>query len=137
VLVFGAITGIGQLIVRYGGANTLGDRTVPHYLAGHRTAWLNSASDFWSNAGKTHSILAVGLVAGAVALAVIRCWRPVIFLLVLMLGELTLFLASAAMVGRDRRTSPSSTSTCPPPATRPDTLPPHSVRPRGSAPPWR
>jgi undecaprenyl-diphosphatase len=102
VLVFGAITGIGELVVRYGGTNLLGDHTVPHYLAAHRTGWLNSASLFWSQAGNTHAILAVGLVIGAVALAVTRRWRPVVFLLVLMFGELTLFLASAAMVGRDR-----------------------------------
>jgi undecaprenyl-diphosphatase len=55
-----------------------------------------------SNAGNTHAILAVGLVAGAVALALVRRWRPVAFLLLLMLGELTLFLASAAIVGRPR-----------------------------------
>jgi undecaprenyl-diphosphatase len=102
VLIFGAVTGLGELIVKYGGGNTLGDHTIPHYLAAHRTNGLNGDSSFWSDAGNTHAILAVGLVAGAVALAVIRRWRPVVFLLVLMLGELTLFLASAAVVGRDR-----------------------------------
>jgi undecaprenyl-diphosphatase len=102
VMVFGAVTGIGELVVRYGAADTLGDHTVPHYLASHRTARLDGVSYFWSSAGNTHAILAVGLVAGAVALALVRRWRPVVFLLVLMLGELTLFLASAATVGRDR-----------------------------------
>jgi undecaprenyl-diphosphatase len=102
VMVFGAVTGIGELVVRYGTVDTLGDHTVPHYLASHRTARLDGVSDFWSSAGNTHAILAVGLVAGAVALALVRRWRPVVFLLVLMLGELTLFLASAATVGRER-----------------------------------
>ncbi|HEY2671910.1 MAG TPA: phosphatase PAP2 family protein [Rugosimonospora sp.] len=102
VLVFGAVVGLGELVVRYGGANPFGDRTVPHFLAAHRTATLDTVSLFWSNAGNTHAIMTVGLIAGAVALAVIRRWRPVLFLLVLMLGELVLFLACAAIVDRPR-----------------------------------
>jgi undecaprenyl-diphosphatase len=102
VLVFGTVAGIGHLVLAYGGSNLLGDHTVPHYFAAHRTPELNGASDFWSNAGNTHAILAVGLVAGALALAIVRRWRPVIFLVVLMFGELTLFLAAAAITGRDR-----------------------------------
>jgi undecaprenyl-diphosphatase len=102
VLVFGTVTGLGELVVRYGGANLLGDRTIPHYLAAHRTAALNGDSLFWSDAGNTHAILAVGLVAGALALAFIRRWRPVVFLVALMVGELLMFLSSSAVVGRDR-----------------------------------
>ena len=102
VLVFGAVTGLGELIVHYGGSNALGDRAIPHALAAHRTPGLNAASSFWSDAGNTHAILAVGLLAGALALAIVRRWRPVVFLLVLMFGELLLFLASAAVVARPR-----------------------------------
>lgn len=101
VLILGLIVGLGEL-VRYGGDNLLGDRTVPHWLAAHRTPGLNSFSDFWSQAGNTHGIMAVGLVGGAVALGVVRRWRPVVFLVVLMLGELTLFLVTAKIIGRDR-----------------------------------
>jgi undecaprenyl-diphosphatase len=46
--------------------------------------------------------MAVGLIAGAVALGLVRRWRPVVFLVVLMMGELTLFLATARIIGRDR-----------------------------------
>lgn len=46
--------------------------------------------------------MAVGLVGGAVALGVIRRWRPVVFLVTLMVGELGLFLAAAKVVGRPR-----------------------------------
>jgi len=102
VMVFGAVTGIGELVAYHLGKNPLGDSTIPHWFAAHRTATGNSISLVLSRAGDTHAILAIGLIAGTVAIATIRRWRPVVFLLVLMIGELTLFLASAAIVGRPR-----------------------------------
>jgi undecaprenyl-diphosphatase len=101
VFVLGAITGLGELVLR-GGPNLFGDTTIPQWLAAHRTATLNPVSDFWSQAGNTHAILAVGLVGGALALGLIRRWRPVVFLVTLMMGELSLFLVVAKIVGRDR-----------------------------------
>jgi undecaprenyl-diphosphatase len=104
VLVFGALYAIGKPLARYhhGNGNILGDTTIPHWLAAHRTPILDKISFLGSEAGNTHAILAVGLLAGAIALAVIRQWRPVVFLVVTMFGELTLFLASAALVDRAR-----------------------------------
>jgi undecaprenyl-diphosphatase len=104
VLVFGLLCALGIPLAKYhgGNGNILGDRTIPHWLAGHRTAFFNTVSYLGSQAGNTHMILAVGLVAGALALAVVRRWRPVVFLLVVMFGELTLFLGSTAIVGRAR-----------------------------------
>jgi undecaprenyl-diphosphatase len=104
VLVFGALYALGAPLARYhkGNGNILGDTTIPHWLAAHRTPLLDKLSFLGSEAGNTHAILAVGLIAGAVALAVIRQWRPVVFLLATMFGELTLFLASAALVDRER-----------------------------------
>lgn len=104
VATFGALVGIGLPLAsyRHGNGDILGDSTVPHWLAAHRTPTLNRISEWGSTAGNTHMILFVGLAAGAVALAVVRRWRPVVFLLVTMLGELALFLATAAIVGRAR-----------------------------------
>jgi undecaprenyl-diphosphatase len=104
VLVFGALYALGTPLAHYhkGNGNILGDTTVPHWLAAHRTPLLDKVSFLGSEAGNTHAILAVGLIAGAVALGVIRQWRPVVFLLATMFGELTLFLASAAIVDRAR-----------------------------------
>src|SRR5262249_53728666 len=101
VFVLGAVVGLGQLVA-HRGDDLLGDQSVPRWLAQHRTPSLNGLSDCWSRAGDTHAILAVGLVAGTVALGLTRRWRPVIFLLVLMMGELGLFLATAKITGRDR-----------------------------------
>jgi undecaprenyl-diphosphatase len=104
VLVFGVLCAIGIPLARYhgGNGNILGDHTIPHWLAAHRTPVLDDVSYLGSQAGNTHLILAVGLIAGAVALAVSRQWRPVVFLVVTMFGELSLFLTAAAFVDRVR-----------------------------------
>jgi undecaprenyl-diphosphatase len=104
LLVFGALYALGVPLARYhsGNGNILGDQTIPHWLAAHRTPAFDQVSYLGGKAGNTHLILAVGLVAGAVALAAIRQWRPVIFLLATMLGELSLFLTAAAFVDRAR-----------------------------------
>jgi undecaprenyl-diphosphatase len=104
VLVFGALFAIGAPLSRYhnGNGNILGDHTVPHWLAAHRTAGLTRIALAGGAAGNTHLILAAGLVGGAIALAAIRLWRPVVFLVVTMLGELTLFLAAQAATHRAR-----------------------------------
>jgi undecaprenyl-diphosphatase len=104
VLTFGVLCAIGIPLARYrgGNGNVLGDTTIPHFLAAHRTATLDRISALGSEAGNTHMILAVGLIGGAAALAAIRRWRAVIFLLAVMFGELTLFLATAAIVDRAR-----------------------------------
>jgi undecaprenyl-diphosphatase len=112
VLVFGLLVGLG-LLVRRAPDNVLGDRAVPQWLAAHRTGPRNGLSYVFSEAGNTHWILAVGVVAGAVTLAVLRSWRPVVFLLVTMFGELFLFLASDAVVRRERPDVPQLDSGLP------------------------
>lgn len=104
VLTFGALVALGLPLAKYrkGNGNVLWDTTVPHWFAAHRTDLLGRVSIIGSEVGNTHAILAIGLVVGAVALAALRRWTPVVFLLTVMFGELTLFLASAAIVGRVR-----------------------------------
>jgi undecaprenyl-diphosphatase len=107
-LLFGALCALGIPLARYrhGNGDVLGDTTIPHLLAAHRTAGLTRLAHLGASAGNTHAIMAVGLVAGTLALAIIRRWRPVLFLLATMIGELTLFLATAAIVGRARPDTP-------------------------------
>jgi undecaprenyl-diphosphatase len=104
VFTFGALIAIGLPLARHrdGNGNVLWDSTIPHWFAAHRSDALGHVSIVGSEVGNTHAILAIGLVIGAVSLAAIRRWRPVIFLLTVMFGELTLFLASAAIVDRAR-----------------------------------
>ena len=104
VLIVGALTGIGKLIMitHNANGNLLGDHTIPHWFAAHRTSTLNHLSLIASNLGATQDILIVSAVSCVVFLAVTRRWRPVIFLAVVMFGELAAFLAIAAVVKRPR-----------------------------------
>jgi undecaprenyl-diphosphatase len=115
VLISGALIGIGKLIMitHNANGNLLGDSTIPHWFAAHRTSALNHWSGIASNLGATQDILIVGVVTCVVFLAVTRRWRPVIFLAVVMFGELAAFLTIAAMVKRPRPDVPHLDSNLP------------------------
>jgi undecaprenyl-diphosphatase len=104
VLIVGAITGIGKLIMitHNGNGNLLGDHAIPHWFAAQRTATLTHWSLIGSNLGATQDILIVSVAACVVFIAVTRRWRPVIFLAVVMFGELAAFLLVADIVKRPR-----------------------------------
>ncbi|HEY3006823.1 MAG TPA: phosphatase PAP2 family protein [Micromonosporaceae bacterium] len=99
VLIMGALFGVGQLIVRL---SPPFDEAVPRWLAAHRTPRLDAISEFWSQAGNTHSVLAVALVIAPLAVAITRRWRPAVFVAVALVGELGLFLAVQTTVDRPR-----------------------------------
>jgi undecaprenyl-diphosphatase len=102
VLILGVVSGFGELVTKYGNGNWLGDHTIPHWFAAHRTPTGNRWSELTSTACATTGILVVAVAACVVLLAVTRHWRPVIFLAVVMFGELAAFLAAAAVVKRPR-----------------------------------
>jgi undecaprenyl-diphosphatase len=99
VLLVGALFGLGMLVRTH----TPGwDVAIPRWFAAHRSPRWNGAAYFWSQAGNTHAILGVSLVAAPIALAALRRWRAVLFLVVTMFGELLSFLAVANTVRRPR-----------------------------------
>jgi undecaprenyl-diphosphatase len=108
VLIIGVLTGIGKLIMitHNGNGDLLGDRTIPRWFAAHRTPSLNHWSLDVSNLGATQDILIVSVVACVVFLAVTRRWRPVIFIAVVMFGELGAFLVVEEIVKRPRPAVP-------------------------------
>ena len=115
VLIVGALTGIGKLIMltHNGNGNLLGDHAIPHWFAAQRTPTLNHWSLIASNLGATQDILIVSVVTCVVVLAITRRWRPVIFLAVVMFGELAAFLTIAAVVKRPRPDVPHLDSNLP------------------------
>jgi undecaprenyl-diphosphatase len=102
VLILGIVIGFGELVIRFGNGNVLGDRTVPRWFAAHRTPSLTRWSEVFTTLGATEAILIVSIATCVVFLAVTRRWRPVIFIAVLMFGELGAFLTAAAVVKRPR-----------------------------------
>jgi undecaprenyl-diphosphatase len=102
VLILGVIVGIGELVTKDGNGNVLGDRTIPHWLAAHRTPGRTHWSQIFSTLGATQAILIAGVATCVVFLAVTRHWRPVVFVATVMFGELAAFLAAAAVVKRPR-----------------------------------
>jgi undecaprenyl-diphosphatase len=102
VLILGLVIGFGELVVKFGGGNLLGDTTIPHWLAAHRTPGLTRWSEVFTTLGATEAILIVAIATCVVFLAVTRRWRPLIFIATLMFGELGAFLTAAAVVRRPR-----------------------------------
>ena len=102
VLILGAMVGVGELITKDGKGNVLGDRTIPHWFAAHRTPGLTHWSEIFSTLGATQAILIVALTTCVVFLAITRHWRPAAFVATVMFGELAAFLAAAAVVKRPR-----------------------------------
>jgi undecaprenyl-diphosphatase len=104
VLVFGVLYLFGTLVSRYADGTAVHDLdiAVVRWLAEHRTPALDDLSYAWSKAGDTHAILFVSLIFCPVMVAVTRRWRPVLFLALVMFGELTLFLAASGAVDRPR-----------------------------------
>src|SRR4051794_1690242 len=104
VLIVGVIVGIGKLLMlsKKGNGNVLGDHTIPHWFAAHRTSGLTHWSGIFSTLGATQAILIVAVVTCVAFLAITRHWRPAAFVAVVMFGELGAFLATAAVVKRPR-----------------------------------
>jgi len=102
VLIAGIVAGTGELVLRYGNGNVLGDETIPQWLAAHRTPGLNGWSQVFSTLGGTRAILIVAVATSAVFLAITRRWRPVVFIATLMFGELAAFLVVTTVVKRPR-----------------------------------
>jgi undecaprenyl-diphosphatase len=102
VLILGIVIGFGELVIKVGNGNVLGDRTVPRWFAAHRTPSLTRWSEVFTTLGATEAILIAGIATCVIFLALTRHWRPVIFIAVLMFGELGAFLTAAAVVKRPR-----------------------------------
>ena len=104
VLTFGVLYVVGYALTRWLPGTGLGnwDEGVPRWLQTFRTEDLDHLSWLASKAGDTHAILFVSLIFCPIALALWRQWRPVLFLVLTMVGELTLFLCAAAATGRPR-----------------------------------
>jgi undecaprenyl-diphosphatase len=102
VLILGVMVGIGELLTRDNDANVLGDITVPRWLAAHRTPTLTRWSLVFTTLGGTVAIATAAAVISLIFVGLTRRWRPAVYLVTLLLGELAMFLTAAAVVRRPR-----------------------------------
>jgi undecaprenyl-diphosphatase len=104
VLTFGVLYVMGWAVTNHTEGTWIHSADVgfDRWLQTFRTPSLDDVSYLWSKAGDTHMILLVSLVFCPLVLALWRRWRPVLFVVLAMFGELSLFLITAAAVGRPR-----------------------------------
>ncbi|GAB2584779.1 hypothetical protein Aab01nite_53740 [Paractinoplanes abujensis] len=121
MLVFGMLFGAGSLLTGplAGSRLVTTDEAIVKWIAGSRDPALGPLAALGSKVGNTHWIMAAVLTAMVLIVALPRRWRPVVFLAVVMLGEVTLFLAASTVVGRDRPDVPHLGPEIPPTASFP------------------
>ncbi len=102
VLIWGAVVGVGTLVTSRATTIQAWDTAVAEWFAGHRSEGWSDVMLQVSRIGDTSSVLAVLLIAVAVSFAVTRRWRPALFLVTAVAGEVLIFVAGAAVVGRHR-----------------------------------
>jgi undecaprenyl-diphosphatase len=115
--------GLGALLSRVERGSTFErvDAGVPRWLAARRTGALDTLSAVAAELGNTAVVLVVAVLAGGLAVVVLRTWRPLVVIAVALAGEVSIFLTTAAVIDRPR-----------PPVGHLDTeLPPTSSFPSG------
>jgi undecaprenyl-diphosphatase len=78
------------------------DRAVVGWFVEQRSAGLTTVMDFIGMLSGTRAVVAVGITLAVLSLAVAASWRPVLFVVVTILGEVALYFASAQVVDRLR-----------------------------------
>ena len=95
---------LGLLVTRVLDDTWLGrfDREVVQWFVQVRTSDLTTAMQTIGTLAGTWTVIAVGLSLAVLALAVTRSWRPVVFVILTLVGEVLLYLLSAQAVSRLR-----------------------------------
>lgn len=101
VFLGGTLAGIGMLVS--GEPPPLSwDHTAASWLADHRDPTVTGLLQTAGTLGDTAAIIAGTLAIGTLAVAIHRTWRPLLFVTVVLAGELTLFVTTTAVVDRQR-----------------------------------
>lgn len=102
VLIWGGLVALGLLITEKLAFVARWDTSVAEWFASIRTELLTDIFFASSRFGDTRNIVILMVVAVPLAAALTRRWRPPLFLLVAVGGEVLLFVAAATVVGRSR-----------------------------------
>jgi membrane-associated phospholipid phosphatase len=101
---FALLVGVGLLLTRtpFGAGVGAADIGLLNWLIAQRNPTLDAVSGVLSDLASTIVVLVSGLVVAVAAALWLRRWWPFALMAVALLGELTLFLNSAIVVGRPR-----------------------------------
>jgi undecaprenyl-diphosphatase len=121
VLLLGAVVGVGLLIVHVGTGTAFerADVGVVQWLSDHRVPWLDTVSAPLAEMGNTKVIVVGGVIAAVLAFVITRRWRASLVIATVLVGEVLIFLASAAVVGRPRPPVPHLDGVLPPTSSFP------------------
>ncbi|MHA6784184.1 phosphatase PAP2 family protein [Pseudonocardia saturnea] len=121
MLLLGVLLAIGQLVttVAAGTAAEAADVGLVRTVAGLRTPLLDDLSVPAAELGNTGVVIVGGIVASVLAVAVLRRWRPAVFLVTAIAGETLLFMATASITGRGRPAVPHLDAQLPPTSSFP------------------
>jgi membrane-associated phospholipid phosphatase len=121
LLLLGLMLGVGSLLSRVERESTFErvDAGVPTWLAGQRTAALDAVSGVAAELGNTVVVLVLAVLASAVAAIIWRGWRPVALIAVALVGEVAIFLTTAAVIDRERPAVPHLDEQLPPTSSFP------------------
>lgn len=120
-LLLGLLIGLGFLLTRtgVGAAVDQADRGLLQWLVDQRTPPVDAASVFLSDLASTTTVMVAGLVVAIIACLVLRVWWPLLLMAVALVGELTLFITAATIVGRPRPAVPHLDPALPPTSSFP------------------
>ncbi len=101
---FAALSALGLLVTAVLTDTWLGrfDRSVVQWFVEVRTPALTTAVETVSTLSGTRTVLAVGLALAVLGLALAASRRPVVFVVVTLVGEVTLYFLSSQVVSRAR-----------------------------------
>jgi undecaprenyl-diphosphatase len=121
VLLLGALVGVGLLLTHVdpGSGFLRADVGVDAWLADHRIPALDALSVPLAEMGNTGIVVGGGVVAAVVTYVATRRWRPVLVIVTALTGEVLIFLATTAVVGRPRPPVPHLDATLPPTSSFP------------------
>lgn len=122
VLLWAALCGVGYLLTHALADTSFehSDGAIDRWLASHRSAPWNAVTHWLTYGAETITVIAVGLVLFVALRLRLHRWRESMFLLVALVGELTVFVCTTLIIDRER-----------PPVAHLDSAPPTSSFPSG------
>lgn len=103
-VILAVLIGLGLFVAHVlpGTSVDIADTAVDAWLLAHRTPALDGLSAQATDLVSTTNVIVVGLAAAVGSALLARRWWPAVFVVVTLVGEVSIFLTTATVVGRPR-----------------------------------